>query len=86
MSKVDPKRAALIERIKIAATALEIPQDAVDHVIKKGSSYHLTSHPTVLVAFAVEYGISLDYLISDNIDSSLRNASHWWKYTRPKVA
>ncbi len=40
MTRIDPKRAALIERIKIAAAALEIPQEAVDHVVKHGTSYH----------------------------------------------
>ena len=79
MSKISPERAALIERIKIAAAALEIPQEAVDHVIKHGSSYHRSKAAGVLIAFADEYGVSLDYLISGDIGPMLRYASLWWK-------
>ncbi len=86
MSKIDPERAALMARIKIAAAALEIPQEAVDHVIKHGSSRHLCKALDVLVAFASEYGISLDYLISGNLDAMFRAASPLMKATRPVAA
>ncbi len=86
MTKIDPKRAALMERIKIAAAALDIPQDAVDHVIKHGTSRHLSKHLTVLLAFAAEYGISLDYLITGDLAAMFRCASLLNKATRPKAA
>ncbi len=38
MSKIAPERAALIERIKAAAAALEIPQEVADHVSKHGTA------------------------------------------------
>ena len=79
MSKIDSKRAALIERIKIAAAALEIPQDAVDHVTKHGTSYHRSKAAGVLIAFADEYGVSLDYLMLGDLAPTLRYASLWWK-------
>ena len=82
MSKIDPDRAALIERIKIAAAALKIPQAAVYRVIKDGTSYHRTKATKVLCAFAVAYGISLDYLIAGDIGSTLKYASIWLKETR----
>jgi len=86
MSKITPERAALIERIKVAAAALEIPQEAVDHVIKHGTSYHLSKATEVLVAFAGTYGISLDYLISGNLDAMFRCASLWYKTPRSNAA
>ena len=82
MSKIAPERVALIERIKIAAAALEIPQAAVDDVIKHGTSYHRSKAAKVLCAFAVAYGISLDYLIAGDIGSTLKYASIWLKETR----
>ena len=82
MSKLAPERIALIERIKVAAAALEIPQEAVDHVIKHGTSYHLSKATRVLCAFAGTYGISLDYLIAGDIGPMLTYASIWLKQTR----
>ena len=41
--------------IKIAAAALEIPQEAVDHVIKHGTSRHRSKACTVLCEFALKY-------------------------------
>ena len=86
MTKIDPERAAAIERIKIAAAALEIPQEAVDHVIKHGTSRHRSKAVTVLCAFAIEYGISLDYLITDDLAATFRCAALWMKATRSKAA
>ncbi len=86
MTKITPERAALIERLKIAAAALEIPQEAVDHVIKHGSGYHTRKATEVLVAFAGEYGISLDYLISGNLDAMFRCTSLLWKTPRSNAA
>ena len=82
MSKIAPERVALIERIKIAAKALEIPQAAVDRVIKQGTSYHRTKASMVLCAFAGTYGISLDYLIADDIGPMMKYAAIWLKETR----
>ncbi len=79
MSKIDPDRAAVIERIKIAAAVLEIPQAAVDDVIKHGTSRHRSKALKVLVAFAGAYGISLDYLIVGDIGPVIRAASIWYK-------
>ena len=86
MSKIDPERAAVIARIKIAAAALEIPQEAVDHVLKNGTSRHRAKALDVLLAFAAEYGISLDYLITGDLDAMFRCASLWMKATRSKAA
>ncbi len=86
MSKISPERAAVIERIKIAAAALEIPQEAIDHVIKHGTSRHLSKHLTVLFDFAGEYGISLDYLISDDLYATFRSAAILLKVRKPKAA
>ena len=86
MSKIDPERVALIERIKIAAAALKIPQAAVDDVIKHGTSRHRSKAVTVLLAFTGTYGISLDYLIVGDLDAMLRAASALMKATRPVAA
>ncbi len=86
MTKIDHDRTALIARIKIAAAALEIPQEAVDHVIKHGTSRHRTKALDVLLAFASDYGISLDYLITGDLAAMFRCASLWMKATRPKAA
>ena len=86
MSRISPERAALIERIKIAAGALEIPQEAVDHVVKHGTSYHRSKACTVLCEFAIEYGISLDYLITGDLVAMFRGASLLIKAPRPKAA
>ena len=75
MSKISPERAALIERIKIAAAALEIPQEAVDGVIKHGTSYHRSKACKVLGKFAIDYGVSLDWLIADDIAALLKYAA-----------
>ena len=82
MKTTPAERAALIERIKIAAAALEIPQAAVDDVIKHGTSYHRTKATRVLCGFAGTYGVSLDYLIADDIGPMLKYASIWLKDTR----
>ena len=66
---------AVIARIRTAAQALEIPADAVDHVIKHGISPHRSKACTVLGDFAVEYGISLDWLICGDITPLLKYAS-----------
>ncbi len=86
MSKIDPKRAALIERIKIAAAALEIPQEAVDRVTKHGTSYHRSKACTVLCEFAIEYGVSLDWLISGDIAALLKYAAIGFKISMSKGA
>ena len=86
MTKIEPERAAAIERIKIAAAALEIPQEAVNHVIKHGTSRHRSKAVTVLCDFAIEYGVSLDYLIADDLTSTFRSAALWNKATRRKAA
>ena len=86
MSKLTPERTVLIARIKVAAAALEIPQEAIDHVVKHGSSCHLSKHLTVLVDFAGEYGISLDYLISGDLSATFRSAAILLKARRPKAA
>ncbi len=86
MTKITPERAALIERIKVAAAALEIPQEAVDNVIKHGTSYHLSKATEVLVAFAGEYGVPLDYLIAGDLGAMFRYASLWYKVPRPNAA
>ncbi len=87
MTKITPEeRAALIERIKVAAAALEIPQEAVDHVIKLGTNYHTSKATKVLVAFAGEYGISLDYLISGDLGGMFRWTSIWYKNPRSNAA
>ncbi len=93
MKTITPKRAALIadraaliERIKVAAAALDIPQEAVDDVTKHGTSYHLSRATGVLVAFADEYGVSLDYLISGNLDAMFRCTSLLQKAPRSNAA
>ncbi len=86
MTKIDPDRTATMERIKIAAAALEIPQEAVDHVIKHGTSRHRSKALDVLLAFAAEYGISLDYLITGDLVPMFRCASLWMKATRSNAA
>ena len=86
MSKIDPDRAALIERIKIAAAALEIPQAAVDDVIKHGTSRHRSKAVTVLLAFAGAYGISLDYMICGDLGAMFRCTSLWYKAPRSNAA
>ncbi len=86
MKTTPAERAALIERIKIAAAALEIPQAAADRVIKHGTSRHRSKAVTVLLAFAGTYGISLDYLIVGDLDAMLRAASALMKATRPVAA
>ncbi len=84
--KMDADRAALMERIKIATAALEIPQEAVDHVLKNGTGQHRGKALQMLLDFAAEYGISLDYLIADDLTSTFRSASLWMKATRSKAA
>ncbi len=86
MTKVDPARTALMARIKIAAAALEIPREAVDRVIKHGTSRHRSKALEVLLAFAAEYGVSLDYLITGDLVPMFRCASLWMKATRSKAA
>ena len=86
MTKIDPERVAVIERIKIAAEALEIPQEAIDNVIKHGTSRHRSKALDVLLAFAAEYGVSLDYLITGDFAAMFRCASLWMKATRSKAA
>ena len=86
MSKIAPERVALIERIKIAAAALEIPQEAVKHVIQHGSSYHRCSATKVLCAFSIEHGVPLDWLISDDIAALLRYAAIGFKITSRRAA
>ena len=86
MTKIGPERAALIERIKIAAAALEIPQEAVDHVVKHGTSYHRSKACKVLCEFALKYGVSLDWLIAGDIAALLKYAAIGYKITMPKAA
>ncbi len=86
MKTTPAERAALIDRIKAAAAALDIPQEAVDHVVKHGTSYHLSKATEVLVAFACDYGVSLDYLISGNLDAMFRCATYWYKSARSNAA
>ena len=86
MKTTPAERATLIGRIKAAAAALEIPQEVADHVSKHGTSYHLSKATEVLVAFSGEYGISLDYLISGNLDAMFRCTSLLWKAPRSNAA
>ena len=86
MTKIDTDRAALTERIKVAAAALEIPPEAVADVLKHGTSRHRTKALDVLLAFAFEHGISLDYLITGDLGAMLRAASTLLKATRPVAA
>ena len=86
MSKIDHDRAALIARIKVAAEALGIPPDAVADVIKHGTSRHRTKALDVLLAFAFEHGVSLDFLITGDLGAMLRAASTLLKATRPVAA
>ncbi len=86
MIKIDPKRAALIERIRVAAAALEIPQEAVDHVIRHGTNTRTGKACTVLCEFAIEYGVSLDWLIAGDIAALLKYAAIGYKITMPKGA
>ena len=86
MTKRGPERVGLIERIKIAAAALEIPQAAVDDVIKHGTSRHRSKAVTVLLAFTGTYGISLDYLIVGDLGLMFRRALPLLKATRPVAA
>ncbi len=79
--KMDAERAALIERIKIAAAALEIPQEDVDHVLKHGTSYHRSKAAGVLCEFALKYGVSLDWLISGDIAALLKYAAIGFRVT-----
>jgi hypothetical protein len=83
----DPERNAMIDRIKIAAEALDIPQDAVDHVIKNGSSRHLVKATGVLLEFCQEYGVSLDYMISDSLTGMIRHySSYYYRKQRTDAA
>ena len=86
MSKIDHDRAAMIERIKIAAAALKIPQAAVDDVIKHGTNRHRSKAVTVLLAFTGTYGISLDYLITGDLGMMFRCASPLLKAPGSKAA
>ena len=86
MSKIDPDRAATIDRIKIAAAALEIPKEAVDHVIRHGTSRHRGKAVTVLCDFAVEYGVSLDWLIAGDIGALIQYAAIGYKVSRARAA
>jgi len=60
---------------------LEIPQEAVNHVIKHGTSRHRSKAVTVLCDFAVEYGVSLDWLIAGDIEALLKYAAIGFKIT-----
>ncbi len=86
MTKIDPKRAALIERIRVAAEALEIPREAVDDVIKHGTSYHRAKACKVLCDFAVKYGVSLDWLICGDIAALLKYAAIGYKISHARAA
>ncbi len=86
MKTTPAERATLIERIKAAAAALEIPQEAVDDVIKHGTAYHRTKASRVLCAFAGEYGISLDYLITGDLGAMFKCTSLLWKTPRSNAA
>ena len=86
MSKITPERAALIERIKVAAKALDIPQEAVKHVIQHGTSYHRSKAARVLGAFSIEHGVSLDWLMCADIEALLKYASIGLKLSVAKAA
>ncbi len=86
MTKIDPERAAVIERIKIAAAALEIPREAVDRVIKHGTSRHRSKAVTVLCEFSLKHGVSLDYLITGDLGPTLKYSSIWMKASRSNAA
>ena len=86
MTKITPEIAALIERLKIAAAALEIPQEAVDHVVKHGTSYHRSKACRVLCDFAVKYGVSLDWLIAGDIEALLKYAAIGFRVTHARAA
>ena len=86
MTKIDHDTTALLARIELAADVLEISREAVDHVIKHGTNPHRAKALDVLIGFAAEYGISLDYLITGDLAAMFRRASLWMKATRPKAA
>jgi len=60
---------------------LEIPQDAVDHVVRHGTSRHRSKAVTVLCNFALKYGVSLDWLIAGDIAALLKYASIGFRVT-----
>ena len=55
-----------------AAEVLEIPREAVDHVIKHGTNPRTEKACKVLCEFTVKHGVSLDYLISNDLESMFR--------------
>ncbi len=78
---VEITKEAITARIRVAAEALEIPREAVDHVIKHGTNPRTGKACKVLCEFAVEYGVSLDWLISGDIAALLKYASIGFKIT-----
>jgi len=72
---------AITARIKIAAAALEIPQEAVDHVVKHGTNPRTGKACKVLCEFALKYGVSLDWLIAGDIAALLKYAAIGFKIT-----
>ena len=77
---------AITARIKIAAEALELPQEAVDHVVKHGTNTRTGKACKVLCEFAVEYGVSLDWLISGDIAALLKYAAIGFEITHARAA
>ena len=86
MTKIDPDRIAMIARIEIAAEALEIPREAVDHAIKHGTNPRTGKACKVLCGFAVEHGVSLDWLIGGDIAALLKYAAIGFKITMSSAA
>ena len=72
---------AITARIRVAAEALEIPQEAVDHVIRHGTNTRTGKACKVLCEFALKYGVSLDWLIAGDIEALLKYAAIGFKIT-----
>ena len=56
-------------------------QEAIDQVIKHGTSRHRSKACRVLGDFAVEYGVSLDWLIGGDIEALLKYAAIGFRIT-----
>ncbi len=86
MTKIGPERAALIERIKVVAEALELPKNDVDDVIRHGTSYHRGKAVSVLCEFALKHGVSLDWLITGELEVLIKYAAIGYRVSRARAA
>ncbi len=78
---VEITKKAITARIRVAAEALEIPQEAVDQIIRHGTHPRTGKACRVLCEFAVEHGVSLDWLICGDIAALLKYAAIGFKIT-----